>query len=135
MRSVGSVSAWSRRPDGVGKGPRAHLDSAAGDSMTKPGDRTSRDRTLAARLEQRDRDVFVGREPELELLERCLAADATHVVFLHGPGGIGKSTLLREIARRARERGWDTFLVEGRELAPTPDAIETLLAPASESAN
>src|SRR5579859_7065014 len=104
--------------------------------MTESGHRASQAGTLAARLQQRDRDVFVGREAELDLLERCLdPGTPTSVVFVHGPGGIGKSTLLREVARRARERGYDTFLIEGRELAPTPDAIETLLAPASESAN
>ncbi|HEY1591961.1 MAG TPA: ATP-binding protein [Solirubrobacteraceae bacterium] len=84
--------------------------------------------TLAARLAERDRRRFVGREAELDLLERCLTDDQpAAVVFVHGPGGIGKSTLLREFERRASGSGWDTFLVEGRELSPAPDALEATL--------
>jgi hypothetical protein len=90
--------------------------------------------TLAARLADRDRERFVGREPELDLLERCLTDDQpAAVVFVHGPGGIGKSTLLREFERRASASGWDTFLVEGRELSPAPDALEGTLREARKS--
>ncbi|HWH96160.1 MAG TPA: hypothetical protein VNT03_20020, partial [Baekduia sp.] len=49
------------------------------------------------------------------------------VVLVHGPGGIGKSTLLREVARRGSRRGWTTRLVEGRDLAPVPGEIESAL--------
>jgi AAA ATPase domain len=77
------------------------------------------DATLAERLADRDRERFVGREAELDLLERCLTPDQpAAVVFIHGPGGIGKSTLLREFERRASAAGWDTYSVEGRELGP-----------------
>ena len=55
------------------------------------------------------------------------------VVLVHGPGGIGKSTLLRELARRAGDRGFDTFFVEGRDLPPMPDALEAVLAGARDS--
>jgi len=40
---------------------------------------------------------------------------------------------MREFARRAAARGWDTFAVEGRELSPTPDALEALLSGARSS--
>jgi hypothetical protein len=90
--------------------------------------------TLAARLADRDRRRFVGRELELDLLERCLTEDQpAAVVFVHGPGGIGKSTLLREFERRASSSGWDTFLVEGRELSPAPDALDATLEAARAS--
>ena len=90
--------------------------------------------TLAARLADRDRRRFVGREAELDLLERCLTDDQpAAVVFVHGPGGIGKSTLLREFERRASSTGWDTFLVEGRELSPAPDALDATLEAARAS--
>ncbi len=86
-------------------------------------------RILAARVSGRDRSRFVGRADELRFLERCLGDDPpASVVFLCGPGGIGKSTLLRELARRAGDRGWDVFGVDGRELAPDPDALEGMLA-------
>jgi hypothetical protein len=91
-------------------------------------------RTLAARLEDRDRKTFVGRESELALLGRCLDDDPpASVVLVYGPGGIGKSTLLRELARRATARGWDVFAVEGRELAPSPDSLAGALLEARES--
>jgi hypothetical protein len=85
-------------------------------------------------LVDRDRDRFVGRVAELSMLERCLSDDPpASVVLVHGPGGIGKSTLLRELGRRARESGREVFFVEGRELPPMPDALEAVLAGARRS--
>jgi hypothetical protein len=86
-------------------------------------------RTLAARLENRDRDRFTGRHAEVAFLEQCLAADdpPAYVVHVCGPGGIGKSTLLREIARRARERGRTVLALDGRELGPDPEVLAAAL--------
>jgi hypothetical protein len=85
--------------------------------------------TLGRRVADRDRDRFVGRAAELAFLERCLGEDPpASVVLVHGPGGIGKSTLLRELGRRATSAGRPTFVVEGRDLLPMPDALEALLA-------
>ena len=84
--------------------------------------------TLADRLAARDAERFVGREKELAFFEDLLVEDpAANVVLVHGPGGIGKSTLLREVARRAAGRGWHPRLVEGRELAPAPGELERAL--------
>jgi len=80
--------------------------------------------TLAERLAWRDEQHFVGREPELEFFDSLMVEEPSHqVVLVHGPGGIGKSTLLREVARRAEKRGYRPTLVEGRELAPVPGEI------------
>ena len=90
--------------------------------------------TLASRLETVDRLRFVGRAVELAALESCLAeGSAMSVIHVYGPGGIGKSTLLREFARRAEARGWERFVVEGRELTPSPEALDRLLSAAADS--
>ncbi|HST42812.1 MAG TPA: ATP-binding protein [Conexibacter sp.] len=89
--------------------------------------------TIGARLAERDRRRFVGRGVELAFLERCLDGEAdASVVLIHGPGGIGKSTLLRELARRAGASGRRAHFVEGRELAPAPRALDAALATARE---
>ena len=81
--------------------------------------------TLASRVARRDAQRFAGRHAELARLTELLADDpAASVVLLHGPGGIGKSTLLREFARRAAELGWTPVIVDARELAPVPGEIE-----------
>ena len=82
-------------------------------------------RSLAERLTNRDAERFIGREPELALFESILdGTDSTSVVFIHGPGGIGKSTLLREMARRVAGRGWAALRLDGRELASAPEELQ-----------
>jgi hypothetical protein len=91
-------------------------------------------RTLAARLEDRDRDRFAGREVELAFIDRCMRADPpASVVHVCGPGGIGKSALLRAAARRARSLGWEVLSVDGRELGPASGALEALIRNAAVS--
>jgi hypothetical protein len=88
--------------------------------------------TLAQRLAWRDEMHFVGRESELEFFDSLMVEEPSHqVVLVHGAGGIGKSTLLREVARRAEKRGYRPTLVEGRELAPVPGEIENALGDAT----
>jgi replication-associated recombination protein RarA len=117
-----------------GKGQRrGHSEPAgiAGPDDADPAAGAATRGTLATRVTDRDRDRFVGRVAELALLESCLEDDPpANVVLVHGPGGIGKSTLLRELARRAQARGIETFLVEGRELPPMPDALKAVLSAA-----
>ncbi|NGO12480.1 ATP-binding protein [Streptomyces sp. HC44] len=77
--------------------------------------------TLAA---GRDR-AFVGRETELALFRAALAETpgARPVHYLHGPGGIGKSMLLRRFAAEARSAGRPVVEVDGRIIAPTPEGF------------
>jgi DNA-binding CsgD family transcriptional regulator len=52
--------------------------------------------------------IFVGRDPELERLERSWKAAASgelHIVFLAGEPGVGKTRLAMELAQRAHAAG------------------------------
>jgi hypothetical protein len=82
----------------------------------------------------RDRELFIARDAELRRLDDMLADRVpTRVVHIVGPGGIGKSALLREAARRAADRGVATVWVDGRDVPPFPAEIEHALAPVREA--
>ncbi|MFJ4696388.1 ATP-binding protein [Streptomyces sp. NPDC088766] len=81
---------------------------------------------MASRL-QRGRDrVFTGRVAELAVFRSALAGHerAPAVLFVHGPGGMGKSMLLRRFAAEARAAGRQVLEVDGRITQPTPEAFE-----------
>ncbi len=52
------------------------------------------------------------------------------VLLIHGPSGIGKSALMREIGRRGACAGCLVVWVEGRDVGSDPDALEETLADA-----
>ena len=86
---------------------------------------------LGDRISERETQRFVGRDGELAVLERLFADDPPYsVVHVHGPGGIGKSALLRQAASEGERRGWTAHWVEGRDLPPTPEALRAALEPA-----
>jgi hypothetical protein len=73
--------------------------------------------------------VFVGRQPELALFRTALAGGGAHAgLFVHGPGGIGKSTLLARFAEEARLAGRPVVRVDGHLVDPTPTAFEAAAA-------
>ena len=85
---------------------------------------------LRERVEQKDRAAFVGRVDELAFFDAILDGnDPCSVVHVSGPAGIGKSTLLREVARRARSGGYSVRSLEGRDLPPFPESLEGAIGP------
>ena len=87
--------------------------------------------TAGVRLGQ---GVFVGRELELAEAARQLqsvAGGGTSALLVRGPTGIGKSAFCREVAARARQRGWRVVTVTaaaaGAPYAPVGAAVEQLL--------
>jgi hypothetical protein len=52
---------------------------------------------IAQRLAARRRQEFVGREPELSLLDGLLRGGEGGVLFVNGPGGFGKTHAPRPI--------------------------------------
>jgi hypothetical protein len=87
---------------------------------------------LGQRLERERARRFVGRAAELELFAARLqaapggetAGDLFSVLWIHGPGGIGKSALLAACAGTAREAGFTVAQVDGRQIRPTATGIQ-----------
>jgi len=81
---------------------------------------------LAGRLAAARADALVGRQPERAVLERMLlgSADAPVVAYLHGAGGIGKSSLLRHTAQKAQLAGRPAVQLDGRYLDVDPRLFE-----------
>ena len=86
--------------------------------------------SLADRLSAARRRHFVGRQQERELLQAALAAADLpfHVLYLFGPGGVGKSSLLREFGYIAEQMGLESILLDGRTIDASPDLFLNTVA-------
>ena len=80
---------------------------------------------LADRLRDARRRRFVGRAAELELFATALEASPPPfaVLFVHGPGGVGKTALLRTLGEAAERAGVPVTHVDMRSIAPSPPAF------------
>ncbi|WP_035794271.1 hypothetical protein [Kitasatospora mediocidica] len=86
--------------------------------------------SLGERLSEARERTFIGREGELGLFEQALAGDplAPSAFYLVGPGGIGKSTLLRRLADRAAAAGRLLVEMDGRFVSRDPADFERAAA-------
>jgi AAA ATPase domain len=83
-------------------------------------------------LDQAREQCFVGRRDELATFDDALAGRSTQrVLIVHGPGGIGKTTLLQELHRRARIAGRSALLLDGRQVDPSPAGFRETVGAAS----
>ena len=88
---------------------------------------------LGEHLASVDAARFTGRHRLLRWVDGLLEGEGpTRVALVHGPGGIGKSALLREIGRRAMEGGRVVWSLDARALEPVPGDLERALAGAAE---
>lgn len=80
---------------------------------------------LADRLSAARRRRFIGRTAELALFESALLAEELpfFILYVHGPGGLGKTSLLSQFARLAREAGTPVYSLDARNVEPTPEAF------------
>lgn len=80
---------------------------------------------LGDRLRARRRRRFVGRTAEQELLRGALAADQPSfaVLYVHGPGGIGKTTLLERYADIAEATDAVVVRVTGGTSLPAESVV------------
>jgi hypothetical protein len=92
-------------------------------------------RTLATRLNSSRRARFVGRERELEQFRAALTGDEVTVLYLHGPGGVGKSTLLDAFEQLAREHGAAVVRIDARDIERSEYGLLRAFDPVSQHAS
>ena len=92
-----------------------------GAAMVSVGERLSSARVRA----------FIGRDEELGRFGEALAGDpqAPFAFYVFGPGGIGKSTLLRRLADHARSAGRLLVELDGRFVSRDPADFERAAGP------
>ena len=79
---------------------------------------------LAGRLTAARDDGFVGRESELAALSEALDGTSdVRVIFVHGPGGIGKTTLLDAMSRLTVRTGRRAAYLDARDVECSPPAV------------
>lgn len=85
---------------------------------------------IADRLTQREDGYFVGRQEELDLFARCLAGETSEWLILnvHGPAGVGKSTLIDAFRRLAERAGALQVHLDARALSASPAIVVKKLA-------
>jgi hypothetical protein len=94
-------------------------------------------RTVTDLLAARRRARFVGRRSERELFRTAVHTDdiGWSVLFIHGPGGVGKSALLDILADDAVAAGATVVRVDGRDLAADRERQPTAPAPPDKGAD
>ncbi|MEV7386749.1 ATP-binding protein [Streptomyces sp. NPDC091215] len=118
------TTAGPARADGLGTRAAplnvvdVHEDEPMGTTSNGPG-------ALADALQAARERAFVGRDAELSHFRTALAREpgARPIHYVHGPGGIGKSMVLRRFAAEARRLGRPVAEVDARTVAPTPEGF------------
>jgi len=84
------------------------------------------------RLRTAHQNRFVGRSAELQAFEDALDADVPPfaVLYVHGPGGVGKTALTTEMRYRCADRDLPVHSVDARNIEPSAEAVEHALADA-----
>ncbi|MGC4047249.1 MAG: hypothetical protein QM758_25910 [Armatimonas sp.] len=90
---------------------------------------------IAERLQQSRKRPLAGRDHELSLFEAAISAPELPfvVLSLFGPGGVGKTALLRAYAEFCQSGNIPCRVLDGRLLEPTPMSVGTALRGVGES--
>jgi hypothetical protein len=83
---------------------------------------------LAALVDEARLRNFVGRGAELADFTRALDGGPHRVLFVHGPGGIGKTTLLNQFRAVAARAGHQTIVLDGRDVDASPEQFSAALS-------
>ncbi|MFG1708868.1 ATP-binding protein [Nonomuraea sp. M3C6] len=79
---------------------------------------------FASVIDEARHRAFVGRAGELASFDEALRADTPRrVLFVHGPGGIGKTTLLHQFRMRAQIAGRPAVAIDGRDVDGSPESF------------
>src|SRR5438093_953826 len=84
---------------------------------------------IADRIQAVRRRHFVGRDAEKAFFRTALSAAEPpfYVLYIYGPGGVGKTSLLYEFAALAQEAQAQPVYIDGRNVEPSPNSFLTAL--------
>src|SRR5512142_553235 len=85
---------------------------------------------LAERVVAARNGRFVGRDAEKSLFRSAIVARELpfYLLYVFGPGGVGKTTLIREFARLCDQESVRYVYVDGRNAEPSPEPFISLVA-------
>lgn len=85
--------------------------------------------SLAERLKQTRRSQIVGRAAERDVLRQLLQSETlpANILYVHGPGGVGKTTLLNEYGALCAELGVPSVYLDLRNIETSPDGLLSAL--------
>lgn len=85
--------------------------------------------TIRDKLSRLREARFAGREREIEVVRAMLSGKTDRQIgFVHGPGGMGKTTFLDACLRLPEARMFRTITIDARDLEPTPAGIEEAMS-------
>ena len=89
--------------------------------------------TLASQLHAARMRQFVGRTDECQAFAQALDAQQLSAVlfYVHGPGGVGKTWLLKQWAQMAADAGALTLILDGRNLEASSAGFYSAFAQAA----
>ncbi|MFZ1754398.1 MAG: ATP-binding protein [Caldilineaceae bacterium] len=87
---------------------------------------------LADRVSAGRRRRFIGRIQELQLFEKAVRAAEMPfcLLFVYGPGGVGKTSLLGQFAHLCQQLAIPAYPIDGRNIEASPEAFVGALAQA-----
>src|SRR5689334_16327346 len=86
--------------------------------------------TIADVLRSRRRSSLAGRDKELRLLQQLAMPDGPVVAYVHGPAGIGKTTLLSALAAEFDAAEIRNVCVQAGATEPRPESVVRTIAQA-----
>lgn len=86
-------------------------------------------RLLADILKEKRQQLFTGREKELALFKSIISKKQlnTFLLYMYGPGGQGKSTLLKAFIETCKDQDVKHLLLDARELNASPTEFIAIL--------